>query len=68
MNEQFIDQISKAARNSAACLDDLRGAIGKGSPLEALVIEDYLKQASDLSQKLDRLRETLVAQNQSRIT
>lgn len=66
MSEQFIDHISRATRNSSACLDDLRGAIGKGSPLEALVIEDYLKQASDLSQKLQRLHDILVEQNRSK--
>jgi hypothetical protein len=65
MSEQFTDQICKAAKSSSVCLEDLRGAIGKGSPLEALVIEDCLKQASDLSHRLKRLHDTLIVQNRS---
>ncbi len=59
MSAQFIEDIGNAADSALHCLDDLRGAIGKASPLEALVLEDLLLRAAELSQKIARLRDTI---------
>jgi hypothetical protein len=65
MNAEFKELIDQAADSSSLCLDQLRGAIGKGTPIEALVLEDLLLRSAELSQKLTRLRDTIAAEIQS---
>lgn len=65
MNAEFKELIDQAADSSSLCLDHLRGAIGKGTPIEALVLEDLLLRSAELSQKLARLRDTIAAEIQS---
>lgn len=53
----------KAADSATFCLEDPRGAIGKASPVESVILEILLCQAVDLSHMINKLRDAVEAEN-----
>ncbi|MCP9883318.1 hypothetical protein KBY65_12690 [Cyanobium sp. Alchichica 3B3-8F6] len=55
----------KAADSAAFCVEDLRGAIGKATPIQSLIIGDLLRQSTDLSHKLAMTRDAIESEHQA---